>query len=277
MKKISPLHIVLFVLTLLSTLLAGMFQKGINPLHEPSRFHEGLPFALTLIVILLSHELSHYFTSRKHRTAATLPYFIPAPTYIGTFGAFIKMKSPITTRTALIDIGASGPIAGFIVSFFATVIGLYLSDVVLTAHEHVGLVLGDSLLFSLMTRIIFGALPEGYDILLNPVAFAGWIGFFVTSLNLIPVGQLDGGHILYAVLGEKHKMISRVLIFFLIIMGIAYWPGWVVWAVLLIILGISHPPVLYWESPLHSSRRKIGYISLIIFVLTFTPTPFTIV
>ncbi len=277
MRKIPYIHIILFVLTLISTVLAGMLQKGIDPLSEPYRFYEGLPFALTLLTILMSHELSHYFASKKHRTIATLPYFIPAPSIIGTFGAFIKMKSPITTRSALIDIGASGPIAGFIVSIFATIVGLSFSDVIKTSGSDVGIVLGDSLLFSLLSKLILGTPPEGYDILLNPVAFAGWIGFFVTSLNLIPIGQLDGGHIAYGVLRERHHVVSKILIVFLVILGIFYWHGWIVWAVLLIILGTYHPPVLYWEMPLLQSRKVISYIALIIFILTFIPTPFKII
>lgn len=205
---------------------------------------------------------------------ATLPYFIPAPTIFGTFGAFIKMKSPIVTRKALIDIGASGPIAGFIISVIATIIGLNMSEIVSSAQAKGALNLGDSLLFSLLAKIVLGVTPSDSDILLNPVAFAGWIGLFVTSINLIPVGQLDGGHIAYALFGEKHTRISFMLIFVMILFGLFLWEGWFVWAVLLLILGLRHPPVIYWEVPLDSKRKFIGWLAFVIFILTFIPTPF---
>jgi membrane-associated protease RseP (regulator of RpoE activity) len=274
MRKFPFLHISLFVLTFFSTLLVGAVQTGADLIEEPSKIYKGIPFSLTLMIILLSHELSHYFSSRKHGVDATLPYFIPAPTIFGTFGAFIKMKSPIVTRKALIDIGASGPIAGFIISVIATIIGLNMSEIVSSAQVKGALNLGDSLLFSLLSRIVLGVAPSDSDILLNPVAFAGWIGLFVTSINLIPVGQLDGGHIAYALFGEKHTRLSFMLIFVMILFGWFLWEGWFVWAVLLLILGLRHPPVIYWEVPLDSKRKFIGWLALVIFILTFIPTPF---
>jgi membrane-associated protease RseP (regulator of RpoE activity) len=274
MRKFPFLHISLFVLTVLSTLLVGAVQTGADLIEEPSKIYKGIPFSLTLMIILLSHELSHYFSSRKHGVDATLPYFIPAPTIFGTFGAFIKMKSPIVTRKALIDIGASGPIAGFIISVIATIIGLNMSEIVSSAQAKGALNLGDSLLFSLLSRIVLGVTPSDSDILLNPVAFAGWIGLFVTSINLIPVGQLDGGHIAYALFGEKHNRLSFILIFVMGLFGLFLWEGWFVWAVLLLILGLRHPPVIYWEVPLDPKRKFIGWLALVIFILTFIPTPF---
>ena len=274
MRKFPFLHISLFILTFLSTLLVGAVQTGADLIEEPSKIYKGIPFSLTLMIILLSHELSHYFSSRKHGVEATLPYFIPAPTIFGTFGAFIKMKSPIVTRKALIDIGASGPIAGFIISVIATIIGLNMSEIVSSAQAKGALNLGDSLLFSLLSRIVLGVTPSDSDILLNPVAFAGWIGLFVTSINLIPVGQLDGGHIAYALFGEKHTRLSFMLIFVMILFGWFLWEGWFVWAVLLLILGLRHPPVIYWEVPLDPKRKFIGWLALVIFILTFIPTPF---
>ncbi|MBM4146755.1 MAG: site-2 protease family protein [Nitrospira sp.] len=274
MKKFPFLHISLFVLTILSTLLVGAVQTGADLIKEPLKIYKGIPFSLTLMIILLSHELSHYFSSRKHGVEATLPYFIPAPTIFGTFGAFIKMKSPIVTRKALIDIGASGPIAGFIISVIAAIIGLNMSEIVSSAQAKGALNLGDSLLFSLLAKIVLGVTPSDSDILLSPVAFAGWIGLFVTSMNLIPVGQLDGGHIAYALFGEKHTRLSFMLIFVMILFGLFLWEGWFVWAVLLLILGLKHPPVIYWEVPLDSKRKFIGWLALVIFILTFIPTPF---
>jgi len=274
MRKFPLVHLVLFVLTLFSTLFVGAMQTGADLLKEPFNIYKGIPFSFTLMLILICHELSHYFASRKHGVEATLPYFIPAPTIIGTFGAFIKMKSPIVTRKALIDIGASGPIAGFIISVIATIIGLNMSEIVSSAQAKGALNLGDSLLFSLLSRIILGVTPSDSDILLNPVAFAGWIGLFVTSINLIPIGQLDGGHIAYALFGEKHNRLSFILIFVMVLFGFFLWEGWLVWAVLLLILGLRHPPVVYWEVPLDSKRKFIGWLALVIFILTFIPTPF---
>jgi len=276
MKKFPFLHFFLFILTLFSTLIAGAFLSGIDPLKEPEKIYKGLPFAMTLMTILLSHELSHYFASKKHKIKATLPYFIPAPTIIGTFGAFIKMKSPIITRKALVDIGASGPIVGFIVSVIATVIGLNNSEIIkVTLTEGIPS-FGDSILFSFLSRIVLGITPPGHDILLHPIAFVGWVGLFVTSLNLIPVGQLDGGHIAYALLGEKHIHLSKLLVVIMVPLGLLLWAGWAVWAVLLLILGLRHPPLLYWEVPLDTKRRFIGWLALVIFVLTFIPVPFKI-
>jgi len=278
MKKIPWLHIILFVVTFISTLSVGALQTQTieDIIKNPLKILNGLPFSLSLMLILLCHELSHYLASRKHHVRATLPYFIPAPTLIGTFGAFIKMKSPIPTREALVDIGASGPIAGFIVSLLAVILGLPQSRIIAAKGLEGGLALGDSLLFSFLSRLLLGEIPESYDVLLHPIAFAGWIGFFVTALNLIPVGQLDGGHVAYAILGEKHENISKILVLSMIILGFLFWEGWIIWAILLIILGLRHPPVLYWETPLDKKRQLISWISTIIFSLTFIPMPFKI-
>ena len=273
MKKIPYLNIILFILTFISTLAVGAMHEGINVLEEPLKIYKGLPFSIALLLILLFHEFSHYLASRKHRIEASLPYFIPAPTLFGTFGAVIKMKSPITTKNALIDIGASGPIAGFIISVIVTIIGLYFSKI-MPVHDTNNLIaLGDSLLFKALTKAILGTVPENHDVFLHPVALAGWIGFFVTSINLIPVGQLDGGHILYALIGEKHSTFSKLLIGVMFIMGFFFWEGWIIWGVLLIILGFKHPPIVYSDVPLDPKRKIIGWISLIIFVLTFMPVP----
>jgi len=276
LRTLPWIHIVLFILTVFSTLSAGAIWEGVDIFSEPLRIWEGWPFSLTLLSILLSHEFSHYIASRLHRTKATLPYFIPAPTVIGTFGAIIKMKSPITTRKALIDIGAAGPVAGFVISIVATVIGLNISQVV-KADEIKGIGFGSSIIFLVITKLVVGDVPEGYAVLLHPVAFAGWIGFLVTSLNLLPVGQLDGGHITYALFGQAHKYISKIFVVILFILGLITWYGWLVWAGLLIILGIKHPPVLFWEERLNLSRRLTGIISFIIFILSFIPAPLQII
>ncbi len=276
MQKRLFVPLLLFILTFFSVLLAGATQAGVNVLREPEDIYRGFPFALTLMVILLAHELSHYFASRKHRVRATLPYFIPAPTIIGTFGAFIKMKSPIATRKALLDIGVSGPLAGFIISVAVSVIGLSLSKVVSIQDTKGALSLGDSLLFAIISNLILDFRPGFQDILLHPIAFAGWIGLFVTSLNLIPVGQLDGGHIAYALLGERHTHISNLLVPLLFLIGLFVWEGWAIWALLLLILGLKHPPIINAEVPLDIKRRFVGWLSLVIFFLTFIPIPFRI-
>lgn len=275
-RKSLILHIVLFILTFFSTLLAGAMQTGVRILKEPEKIYKGLPFALTLMAILLSHELAHYFTSKRYNVKATLPFFIPAPTIIGTFGAVIKMKSPIVTRRALVDIGASGPIAGFIISVIVSIVGLSFSKVVPLKQVEESIHLGDSLLFTLLSRVILDYHPGSQDVLLHPIAFAGWIGFFITFMNLIPVGQLDGGHIAYALLGEKHVYLSLGLVLVMVLLGLLLWEGWALWAILLLILGLRHPPILYWEVPLDHRRIFFGWLALVIFVITFIPVPFKI-
>jgi membrane-associated protease RseP (regulator of RpoE activity) len=273
-RKKLLLHIVLFIVTFFTTVFAGALQAGVNILTEPGKFYEGLPFALTLMSILLAHELSHYIASRKHNIQATLPYFIPAPTLIGTFGAFIKMKSPVTTRKALLDIGISGPLAGFVISFIVSVMGLSLSKVVPVQETKEALSLGDSLLFSTLSQLILDYRPGVQDVLLHPVAFAGWIGFFVTSLNLLPIGQLDGGHVAYALFGERHAYLSKLLIPILFLLGIFLWEGWAFWAIVLLILGLKHPPIYHSEIPLDGKRRFLGWLGFFIFLITFIPEPF---
>jgi membrane-associated protease RseP (regulator of RpoE activity) len=275
-KKFPYLNILLFILTFISTLIVGAMHEGVDVVAEPLKIYRGWPFSVTLLLILLSHEFSHYIASKKHGIEASLPYFIPAPTLFGTLGAVIRMKAPITTKNALIDIGASGPIAGFIISVVASIIGLYFSKVIPTSDTASFISLGDSLLFQGLSRLILGSVPDNYDVFLHPVALAGWIGFFVTSLNLIPIGQLDGGHILYALLGGKHTTISKLLIAVMFVMGLLLWEGWIVWGVLLIVLGFKHPPIVYSEMPLDPKRKIIGWIALVIFVLTFTPVPIVV-
>lgn len=277
MRRIPYLHIVLFLLTFFSTLAVGAIHAGANIFKSPLLLYKGFPFSASLLFILLAHEFSHYLASKKHRVEASLPYFIPAPTIFGTLGAVIKMKSPITTRNALMDIGASGPIAGFIVSVAASVVGILYSKVMPIEVSEGAIFLGDSLLFTALTKLILGNIPDNYDVYLHPVALAGWIGFFVTSLNLLPVGQLDGGHIAYALMGERHTNLSVILLGILMVLGYFFWPGWLIWALLLLIIGFRHPPIIHGFIPLDPKRKFIGIISLIIFILTFTPVPIMVI
>jgi membrane-associated protease RseP (regulator of RpoE activity) len=271
--NLTRIHVLLFVATFFTTLFAGALLNGIIPWEQPEKIYLGLPFSLTLLFILLTHEMSHYLTSRRHNVSATLPYFIPAPSIIGTFGAVIKMKPPIPDRRSLIDIGASGPIGGFVIAVVACIVGLKLSEVRPTGEIQEGIAFGSSLLFTFLSKIMLNVDPEKYDVILHPIAFAGWIGLLVTSLNLLPIGQLDGGHIIYALFGERHEWISKGTLPVLVILGIIFWPGWLIWAILMIILGYRHPPVVYPHIQLDRKRKLIGWVSLVIFILTFTPTP----
>lgn len=270
------INIILFILTIGTTILAGALQQGVNPLQEPSQIVKGLPFSFALLFILLSHEMGHYLTSKKYHVDATLPYFIPAPTFIGTFGAVIKMRSPVHNKKVLFDIGAAGPLAGLVVTLPILVIGLKLSVVKMVEAPLEGeLILGTSLILSFLTKVVLGNLPDSYHIIIHPLGFAGWIGLLVTSLNLMPVGQLDGGHIAYAVLGRKAQIISRIVIVALLGLGIWGSPMWLFWAILLIfLLGAKHPPTLDYDVPLDRKRKVLGIITLFIFIVTFIPVPF---
>ncbi len=276
MRRPPVIHLVLFLLTFVSTLAVGAIHSGVDPVKEPQNILQGLPFSFSLLLILLVHEFAHYITSRRYGIEASLPYFIPAPTLFGTLGAFIKMRSGITTKNALMDIGSSGPIAGFVVSVAAVFFGLQYSEIRAIPFDTDGMmVLGDSLLFTALTRIVLGNIPDAYGIYLHPAAFAGWIGLFVTSLNLIPAGQLDGGHISYAILGERHGLLSKAVIGLLVVMGY-FFQGWLIWAALLYFLGSKHPPILLPEMPLDPNRKAVGMIALLIFILTFIPIPVSI-
>jgi len=233
---------------------------------------------MTLMGILLVHEMSHYLASRIHRVPSTLPYFIPGPSFIGTFGAVIRIKGAIWDRRALLDIGASGPIGGFLLALPALVVGLTMSSIVPGGGgAGGGLILGDSLLMSFLERIVLGHLPSDANVILHPVAFAGWIGLFVTSLNLLPVGQLDGGHIAKALYPDHSDTVARVVHFGLLALGFFFWVGWLIWALLLVFIGVRHPPVLLPHVTLDKRRRRIGYLALLILVLTFVPAPFKII
>lgn len=250
-------------------------MEGSNPLKAPLSLVQGIPFSLTLLLILGIHELGHYRFARKHHVDATLPYFIPAPTIIGTFGAFIKMRQPVRNRRALLEIGAAGPIAGFLIAVPALFIGLSLSEVVPAAQEG-GIQLGESLMMKLATWIVHPGLGEGQDVVLHPVAFAAWIGMLVTMLNLLPIGQLDGGHIAYALLGKWYKKVAWGALGAILILSI-FSPNWLVWAALVFFLiRVKHPPIYGSLTKPTRYEISIGVIALVIFVLTFIPVPFRI-
>jgi len=246
-------------------------------LGDPASIRAGFPFSVTLMSILLVHELGHYFLSKVHRVRATLPYFIPAPPIlIGTFGAFIRMKSPPSTRRALFDVGAAGPWAGLMVAIPAVIIGLHLSEVRPLALNEGGLVLGDSILFSFLSRVVLGATPESATIMLHPIALAGWFGLFVTFLNLLPVGQLDGGHVIYALFGRWHRLVSRSFMVVIAVLGFLGWQGWFLWIVLLVLIGVDHPPTSDAYTPLDGRRRLAAWLTVGVFVLTFMANPISV-
>jgi membrane-associated protease RseP (regulator of RpoE activity) len=272
-RKIST-NIILFFATLCTTIFAGAMLAEVNPFTNPHLLYRGIPFSVTIMVILLSHELGHYLMSRRHKVDATLPYFIPAPTFVGTFGAVIKINSSVPDRRALLDIGAAGPIIGFLFSIPALIIGFKLSYLVPGISG--GVNFGSSLLLEGLAKFFFPTVPEGYAINLHPIALAGWIGLLVTMMNLLPVGMMDGGHIAYALFGRRHFQISLAVIAVLLMMGITGWFGWAVWGMLNVAFGLRHPPPTYPEVPLDRKRKLIGAVAAVIFILTFVPMPFSI-
>lgn len=275
-KSSVAVNVVLFICTVGTTILAGALQQGVNPIEDPSQLLKGLPFSAALMFILLAHEMGHFLTSKYYHIDASLPYFIPAPTFIGTFGAFIKMRSPVMNKRVLLDVGANGPLAGLLVTIPILAVGLKLSEVsVIAAPLEEGMTLGSSLLLYFMTTVIVGNLPDTHQVILHPLGFAGWIGLLVTSMNLIPVGQLDGGHIAYAVFGRRTAHLSKGVL--VCMLGLGIWASrmWLMWALILfVLLGIRHPAPLDYDVPLDRRRRMLGLSMLVVFVITFVPVPF---
>ena len=289
-KKRFWLNILLFVLTVLSTFFVGIVlslnfkyaklanqnsQLGlrVSIFSDPQVFVLGIVYAAVLIGILLGHELGHYLTCRYYGINATLPYFIPAPTLIGTLGAFIKIKSPITRKQQLFDIGVAGPLTGFVLSLPALFYGLSLSKLVPSLPREESLIFGEPLLLKIISSLTLRNIPSGTDVFLHPIAFAGWVGTLVTAFNLFPVGQLDGGHISYALLGPKSRSVARLFFIVFLIMGVFFWVGWFVWALIILLLGLRHPRVIDEETPLSASRKIMGFMALLIFILSFIPAP----
>jgi membrane-associated protease RseP (regulator of RpoE activity) len=282
------LHWLLLALTLGTTTLVGVvltasFQTG-RPLtleqylnvfstlqSRPILLLDGLAFSLTLMIILLAHELGHYFACRYYGIDASLPYFLPCPSPIGTLGAFIRIRSPIYTRQALFDVGIAGPLAGFALLLPALIIGVAESRIIPGVAERGDLVFGVPAIERFFEWIIFPH-ARSADILLHPVAMAAWVGMLATALNLLPIGQLDGGHILYAFFGRRHKALSRIFVLALIPLGYFYSPSWWLWAALLFFLALRHP-VIYDITPLDKNRVALGMVALAIFLLTFTVAP----
>ena len=244
---------------------------------HPQLFKMGWVFSVPLLGILLIHEFGHYFACRWHRIRATLPWVLPAPTLSGTAGAVIRICTQIPTRNALMDVGIYGPLAGYAASLVAIAAGFLLSRHA-APHAPAAIVRfgGEPLTLRLLHALLLHwnpTLPTFNQLVPHPLLIAGWIGLFITALNLIPGGQLDGGHILYAISPRAHRFITRLLPFLLFLAGAVYWVGWILWGVFLLIPAMRHPRV-----PIHPrlsrGRLLLGVIGIAIFLLTFTPTPF---
>lgn len=290
------LHALLLLLTLLSTTIVGAemahsfaasrpfdFETDLmgyaHLWRDPSFLVDGLPFSLTLLTILMAHEMGHYLAARYYHVDATLPYFLPAPTLIGTFGAFIRIRSAILSRRILFDIGVAGPLAGFAMLLVPLIGGVVASKIVHGIGTQGEIAFGTPLILRLVEWVRFPGVPE-VDIYLHPVARAAWVGLLATALNLLPIGQLDGGHILYSFVGERTRLWSRFAVAMLASLGAyqlftsAYKMGymWLFWAAFLLIFGMRHPSMVD-PTPLGRTRCWLGAVALIVFILSFTAAP----
>jgi Zn-dependent protease len=299
------IHVALFAATMVTTMAAGALMLGQDPFNtellrlgemvvpypsgiSPSVLLVGIPFAFPFLAVLLAHELGHYITARVHKVRATLPYFIPFPPYfsiIGTVGAFIKLKGPTIRRSVLFDIGAAGPLASFLVSLPLLAIGFMLSEVVpgratlstpfVIQFDGQPVWLGNGVVTHVMASLFAPGVLGEAPILLHPLALVGWLGLFVTALNLLPLGQLDGGHILYAMAPKFQGRAAKFFMLALIPLGFWWW-GWWAWAALVAVLHrgrLNHPTVVQPEKDIGKHRRWLGFALILIFFLTFVPTP----
>jgi Zn-dependent protease len=290
------LPLLLFLLTVVSTLAVGAefglsytqnrepfsgyqnpFALMLLPFQHPALLLLGIPFSFTLLLILFTHEMGHYVACRIYGIDASYPYFIPAPTLFGTFGAFIRIRSAITTRRALFDVGLAGPVAGFAVALPALAYGVATSRIVPGAEESSAVVFGHPLLTRMLSALFHPNLDVTW-LLLNPVGRAASIGLLVTALNLLPAWQLDGGHIMYSLTSARHARVSLIVSLGLIGLGIVAWHGWATWGIILLILSLRfrHPPVYDQWQPLDPARRAWAAGALVIFLLCFTPWPVTL-
>jgi membrane-associated protease RseP (regulator of RpoE activity) len=254
------LPIVLFLATCYTTLQVG-----------------GPAFAIPLMIILLCHEFGHFLQAERYRVPASLPYFIPVPgSLIGTMGAVIVMQPGMGNRRSLFDIGITGPLAGLVPALMFSIVGLSWSEIVPTPGHGMGLTLGEPLIFKILAYFVLGPNPAGTDIALHPVAFAGWVGIFITALNLFPIGQLDGGHVLYALLLKRAYPIAQAVLLgvMLGVIWFGYW-GWSLMILLLMLMGPIHPPTANDQVPLGTGRTILGWASLLFVPLGFTPVPFS--
>ncbi|MGD2205372.1 MAG: site-2 protease family protein [Anaerolineae bacterium] len=303
------LNALLFALTILATLFVGAFWSDQVPSDADlgwilTHLWIGWPFALSLMTILTGHELGHYFAGRYYKVPVSLPYFIPMPVPpLGTMGAFILMKGQSVNRRQMLTVGAAGPLVGFILAVPVLILGLSLSTVEPMAAPESGMMVfleGNSLLYLLLKFVLFGQIlpgsgapptilaawrevgaallgtfpiDSGYDVFIHPVALAGWAGLLVTAFNLLPVGQLDGGHVLYSLVGQRAKALTWPVVGVLVVMGLFLWQGWLLWAALIFLFGRAHPDPLDDVTRLDTPRKIVAVAVLLIFVVTFTPLP----
>jgi membrane-associated protease RseP (regulator of RpoE activity) len=283
---------VLFLLTLCTCLVAGTqfavayaqnqavsldeFLNAFTLFYKhPAALAAGLPFALTLLAILLAHELGHFFACRHHHIRASYPFFIPFPSLMGTFGAFILIRSPIRTARALFDVGASGPLVGFILAVPALAYGVLHAKIVpgLDDTRNVDMAFGAPLLLRLFAARLYPGISPG-TLLLHPVGRAAWVGLFATSLNLLPIAQLDGGHILRSLNVRLHRYMSLLLPLVLVSLGLfGFWQGWYIWGALLLGMRFLRIAPIYDPTPLDPYRRWGAFIALLVFLLCFMPAP----
>ena len=249
-------HILLFLLTVVSTTIVG-----------------GFAYSACLVTILGAHEFGHYFVARLYKVEATLPYFIPFPSLFGTLGAVIRMSPRIPNRKALFDIAAAGPLAGLVVAIPVSLVGIYLSERTISQPGQTVIMLGDPLLFKIMEWLVFGDRTQGVDLMLHPVGFAGWVGLFVTALNLLPLGQLDGGHISYVFFGRHAKILAGVVFIALLVATITQGYHYVMILLLLWFMGLKHPATLDDRYEIGSHRRGVALLLVIVLVTCFSPVP----
>lgn len=282
-------HIVLFLLTFFTTTFAQAFMilwgtigTGINPFIGFNReiFIDGLWYSLPLLTILSAHEFGHYFACRAHRVDATLPYFIPAPLPLtGTLGAVIRIREAFPSKQALFDIGVAGPLAGFVALVPFLIWGMSMSQVDAIPLDRETLYFGEPLLWKLLERLQFGVIPEGHDTILHPTGFAAWWGMLATALNLLPFGQLDGGHIAYAALGRRAAWVSAGTLLLVVLLNLGS-SSWAFFALMLVVMallfGFRHPRIHDEDEPLDPVRRAVAILAAIIFILCFTPVPVSI-
>ena len=281
-------YLILFLLTVVSTTYAGGlhyasflvgFSERIPDISLASLLLHGLWYSVSILAILGCHELGHYYACRYYRVDASRPYFLPMPFLLtGTLGAFIRIRAPIPGKRALFDIGIAGPIAGFIVALPLLLGGMHMSTVVRVPPDFSGQVyeLGEPLLFKAAEWLTFGTVPDGYSVNMHPMAFAAWFGMLATALNLFPIGQLDGGHISYAVLGRRSTIVTMVMVLCLI--GLTFVStSWLVWTVLTVVMlltfGPNHPRTIDEDIPLDTDRLWLAAFAVLMFVLCFTPSP----
>ena len=303
-KSDTRINAILLIVTIASTVLAGtllyadtsvlgrqLLSRATDPIEEilvivrnPALWLIGVPYALTLLGILGVHEMGHYVAARRHKADVTLPYFIPMPIGLGTMGAVIRLKSPIKNRRQLFDIGVAGPLAGLAVAVPLLIFGLVTSEVLYVGRVPLGGQEGNSILYLLLKFITKGQIlpSHGFDVILNSIAFPAWFGLVITMINLLPIGQLDGGHVVFSMYGRAQWKIATIAEVALLVLGVylAFRTGqflnvWILWAILAQVFGLRHPPPLDDITPLDRRRKLVGWATFLIFILIFTPLPFS--